>query len=225
MPSGWSSANPSKLTSIPQRLDFSRDIGIFTIPKRKYDCLRRSPNEQSMLSVLDSLFDRHFRDTYQYLGFHTNEPGLPTSTQDLTLTIPLFIGIHLDSWDESRIPRSARRNRFKVNTGTETRYFIFHPKPIHQITEFSELGSKVGRTEIRSYLKNNSILYKLAVRPGEGYLAPTENLLHDATTLGMKEPDRGVTALGLFYPLEHFRVCSAIRVDDPEDAGTAAERD
>jgi hypothetical protein len=99
-----------------------------------------------------------------------------------------------------------------VNIGRETRFLIFHPKPVHLIPEWSELGARVSRVQIHSYLKKHSLLYKLAVQPGEGYLAPTDDLIHDATTLGMKLPDRHVATLGLFYPLRQLKICTAIGI-------------
>jgi hypothetical protein len=41
----------------------------------------------------------------------------------------------------------------------------------------------------------------VAVAPGEGYIAPTENVIHDGTTAGTTKPDVTLTLLGRFRPV------------------------
>ena len=39
---------------------------------------------------------------------------------------------------------------------------------------------------------------RVQVRPGEAYLAPTDNLVHDGSSVDMTEEDRNLTFLGEF---------------------------
>jgi hypothetical protein len=41
---------------------------------------------------------------------------------------------------------------------------------------------------------------RLAVLPGEAYIAPTENMIHDGTTEGMRVLDQQVTVRGRLDP-------------------------
>jgi len=44
---------------------------------------------------------------------------------------------------------------------------------------------------------------RLAVAPGEAYIAPTENMIHDGSTLGMRHEDLQVTLRGIIDPMPH----------------------
>ena len=41
---------------------------------------------------------------------------------------------------------------------------------------------------------------RLTIRPGEAYIAPTENLIHDGSTLGMTSPDLALHMIGALTP-------------------------
>jgi hypothetical protein len=58
--------------------------------------------------------------------------------------------------------------------------------------------SIVGKVFMQSFPRYPVI--KLMVRPGEAYIAPTENLIHDSTTEEKNMLDVAVTLLGAFAP-------------------------
>jgi len=41
-------------------------------------------------------------------------------------------------------------------------------------------------------------MVRIKVRPGQAYIAPTENIFHDGSTLGTSEVDRHMTCRGHF---------------------------
>lgn len=137
-------------------------------------------------------------------GMWVNPPGRTTVTEppdgeDL-------IGLHLDNWSDFPVSeRASAPNRICVNLGVEDRFFLFVNKPIGEMHEF------VSRTRERAIASPERItlvaraflrlapsypVIRVRVGPGEAYVAPTENLVHDASTLGMKGPDVNLTLRG-----------------------------
>lgn len=151
----------------------------------------------------------------------TNPPGLPTVTYDRVRHC--YIGLHLDSWDKLSLDkRHLSTNRICINLGLEDRYFLFIDLSLLKMFEFARYGSDNSRescweervlhpselaqidpTSIRKlFLERypNYPVIKVRVSPGEAYIAPTENTIHDASTLGKKFCDVILTIRG------HFRL-------------------
>jgi hypothetical protein len=139
----------------------------------------------------------------QYLGINFKSPNLKTSTVDRNLN--LRIGLHLDSWDRKKLnDRENSRNRICINLGKEVRHFIFLNKKIIELIDDLEIdnfdlrgGSELGRLYLRKY--PNQQITKLNIYPGEAYIAPTENIIHDATTLNKAFPDITLSIIGNFW--------------------------
>ena len=135
---------------------------------------------------------------------------LPTSTINAIEYLPakLFAGLHLDSWDYLPFRRRhLARNRICINLGREARYFLLINLTLKQI--FSELNLVDPDDIYQDYrgvrLPNKFLqafpdypVVKLAIYPGEAYIAPTENFIHDATSIGKTLPDWNMTFLGNF---------------------------
>jgi hypothetical protein len=145
------------------------------------------------------------------LGVKLSFPGLITATQDYNINYFVrrpYIGIHLDHWDEDPLKRrQVSRNRLCINLGEEARYFLFINLSILQI--FNMLGLKDPDDISRHYrgfalpalfLEKypNYPICKLSLDPNEAYIASTENILHDATSLGKTLPDISMNFLGRF---------------------------
>lgn len=135
---------------------------------------------------------------------------LPTSTINAIEYLPakLFAGLHLDSWDYLPFRRRHQaRNRICINLGSEVRYFLMINLTLKQI--FDELNLVDPDDIYQDYrgvrLPNQFMqafpdypVVRLAVHPGEAYIAPTENFIHDATTIGKTFTDWNITFLGNF---------------------------
>jgi hypothetical protein len=135
---------------------------------------------------------------------------LPTSTINAIEFLPakLFAGLHLDSWDYLPFRRRhLARNRICINLGRETRYFLLVNLTLKQL--FSELNLVDPDDVYQDYrgvrLPNKFMrafpdypVVKLAIHPGEAYIAPTENFIHDATSTGKTIADWNMTFLGNF---------------------------
>jgi hypothetical protein len=149
-------------------------------------------------------------ESIQSLGIQASYPGLITTTRDFTKYLPQtpYVGIHLDSWEKQPLKRRhSSRNRLCINIGEETRYFLFINLSILQIFHMLELkdpedipqyyrGAALPTLFLRKY--PNYPICKLSLEPNEAYIAPTENMLHDATSIGKTVPDVSLTFLGKF---------------------------
>jgi hypothetical protein len=135
---------------------------------------------------------------------------LPTSTINVIEFLPakLFAGMHLDSWDYLPFRlRHLSRNRVCINLGQEVRFFLFVNRTTRQMFDDLNLVDPDdiykdyrGVRLSNKFLKNSSDypIIKLGIYPGEAYIAPTENFIHDATSMGKKMPDWNMTFLGNF---------------------------
>lgn len=118
-----------------------------------------------------------------------------------------FIGLHID---QSRLftPYTASRsdNRVSINLSKETRHLalinLTLVQAVHMIKERSGLPyNKITAENITSLFFKYFPAYpavKLAIKPYQYYVAPTDNFFHDATTLGNKELDVTIVYVGMF---------------------------
>jgi len=119
-----------------------------------------------------------------------------------------FIGLHLDSWDPFSLrERNLARNRICINMGKETRYFLFINLTVENMINMIEekYQSKLEYLKeketfphifMRSFPEYKVI--KIGLEPGEYYIAPTENMIHDSTLIGKKYTDVFLTFWGHF---------------------------
>lgn len=137
-----------------------------------------------------------------------NTPGLPTVTIDEELSC--LIGLHLDSWYQ--VPFSERHlspNRISINLGTQERYLLYLNLSLQRLSEVvSRSYSQQEAEPFRSTNLPDSFLHlypsypivRLRVEPGEAYIAPTENIIHDGSTMGQTSFDIQLTVRGHFDP-------------------------
>ena len=122
------------------------------------------------------------------------EPGLETATRDYTRG-NLRLGLHIDSRRYYRSWNDRRRAPwlFCLNVGAEDRFFLFVPASLDDLVRrlnsdpkvHDELARAPGRfTGQYLSLFPETEIYRLRVRPGEAYVAPVENLIHDGSTAG-----------------------------------------
>jgi hypothetical protein len=135
---------------------------------------------------------------------------LPTSTINEIEYLPAkpFAGLHLDSWDYLPFRRRHQaRNRICINLGKEPRYFLLINLTLKQLfTELNLVDPDDIYQDYRGVRLPNKFLrafpdypvVRLAIHPGEAYIAPTENFIHDATSIGKALPDWNMTFLGNF---------------------------
>jgi uncharacterized protein len=138
-------------------------------------------------------------------GIAVKRPGLPTVSIDQNTN--RFIGLHLDDWHSFPLEqRHASPNRICVNLGLEDRFLLFINRPLAQMyQDITSAGCKIrmtaGGTPIaRAFMRlfPGYPVLRVRIRPGEAYIAPTENIAHDASSVGMSTMDVTLQVRGSF---------------------------
>ena len=148
-------------------------------------------------TAFDPFDGRHAAD---FLGYLDQEPGLRTSTIDESQG--LRIGIHLDNFDKlSFAERTTGRRRLGVNFGLGTRHLLLAAIDVLDVCVANEPDqpSRYPHTDdLRRYVHDGRSLTVLRIRldPGQGYIAPTELLPHDGSTMTATAPSRIAFWLG-----------------------------
>lgn len=114
-------------------------------------------------------------------------------------------GLHVDNWDRLPLGERARgRRQMCINLGRDDRYFVFVRSDVDAVV--SALGMSFDRStsyigigrELFARFPGTSIA-RVRVSSGEMYVAPTDNLIHDGTTLGSSSPDITLNLRGHFH--------------------------
>jgi hypothetical protein len=144
------------------------------------------------------------------LGLNRAEINKLTTTIDWINYLPQTpsVGLHLDSWENLPLRRRHfSKQRLCLNIGKETRYFLFVNRTLIQI--FADLNLVDPADIYQDYRGlrlaeqfmskcNRYPVISIAIQPGEAYIAPTENIIHDATSMDKQYPDWSLTFLGKF---------------------------
>jgi hypothetical protein len=145
--------------------------------------------------------------------FRIADPGRSALTKDeFGRKAGALAGMHLDSWDGLSLRwRHRSRNRLCINLGRERRYSLFINLPLMNM--FRALGLRDPEdlyADWRGLVLGQRFMsarpecpvVRMRIEPGEAYLLPTDNLIHDASTEGTQSPDVTLTFLGHFEPRE-----------------------
>ncbi|QPF84075.1 hypothetical protein IC762_31330 [Bradyrhizobium genosp. L] len=140
------------------------------------------------------------------LGPNSRRIGLPTSTYDPRTS--QLIGLHVDSFYGQPIAsRHLAPNRLCLNAGREDRFLLFINLTLLQmrntlmeagVADPRVTGNSIDVGDVFMAEFPDYPVLKLTVRPGEAYIAPTENVIHDSTTEDKIERDVTITLLGEF---------------------------
>ncbi|WP_225731874.1 MULTISPECIES: hypothetical protein [unclassified Nocardia] len=111
--------------------------------------------------------------------------GNPTMT---TGSHGLRVGLHVDSWYRSPLAeRAAAPNRLSVNLGQHDRCLLCVNAPLHVMEQVLREGNMLEGADNPRYALGKRFMEmfprypvtKVTIHPGEAYIAPTENVLHD----------------------------------------------
>ena len=183
-----------------------------TLEADNYIIHTKHPNWNNSLDrLVDYLWNYClYNDAPQPLSLYTALPGLKTVTRK-DLGGPFersYVGLHLDSWEKAPLKqRHKSKNRICLNLGREDRFFLFINLTL------IDMFRAMGLSEPDDIYKNYRGLHlghkfmnrypdypvvKLRLAPGEAYIAPTENVIHDATSLNKQYPDICLHFTGYF---------------------------
>ncbi|MCG9891963.1 MAG: radical SAM protein [Thermosynechococcaceae cyanobacterium MS004] len=163
-----------------------------------------------MMREIHHYLQAHFEDYRPSIfTLYSAPPNLKTLTkndnQEQQRAKMTYLGLHLDSWDQSA--NLPPQRRFCLNLGKEDRHFLFINLP------WPALLNAVGVTSDRQVSAMSRTLFsghafmkrypeypvvKLRIAPGEAYIAPTGHLIHDGTSEDKQYPDVTLHVLGAF---------------------------
>ena len=142
-------------------------------------------------------------DKFDKLGVHIGKSNLFSST----ISGSKYVGLHIDNWDNLTFDNiDNATNRISINLGNEDRFLIFINLTIKQM--YKELKKYTNKSLVQ--YDNNSIVHdffkffpnypilRIKQKPYEAYIAPTEHIIHDGSTLGSHSTDVTLTTRGYF---------------------------
>jgi hypothetical protein len=132
-----------------------------------------------------------------------DQPGLITMTK--AVDQDARIGLHFDRWDRLSVDELEQSsNRISINLGPVDRHFIF----LNQTA--SAMAAMLDRENVKVARDVRAIgaafmstfpdypIVRLRLRPGEAYIAPTENVLHDGSSTGVRAINQYLSMRGRF---------------------------
>ncbi|MFB7178585.1 hypothetical protein ACFCYI_12870 [Streptomyces sp. NPDC056257] len=136
-----------------------------------------------------------------YLGQALAKPDMTTTTDNYE--DGRLIGLHLDNWDKlSYADKSTGRRRLCLNLGPGTRYVILgaiDAQAVCRAIHPNDHSHRYPHTQdYRDYVASGRPIriIRIHLAPGEGYVAPTEYLLHDGSTEAQDQPSAAAFWLG-----------------------------
>ena len=139
------------------------------------------------------------------------QPG-NLKTVTINREIGRYISLHVDTWDRCDLDSlHLATNRICVNIGQDDRYFLFLPISLTAVARIlaEEMGPDWemprGRYTVlaRQFMERfpDVPVIRCRLAPGEAYIAPTENLVHDGSSVGQSDIDEQFTIRGHIRPL------------------------
>lgn len=136
-----------------------------------------------------------------------DQPGLQTMTR--AVDRDARIGLHFDRWDNLPVAElGAASNRISLNLGPQDRYFVFLSETASCMAARLEAAGVPVRADVRdigtAFMRKfpDYPITRLRLRPGEAYVAPTENVLHDGTSAEMVGVNHYLSLRGHFHFLD-----------------------
>jgi len=136
--------------------------------------------------------------------------GLEHSSYNFTLE--KYPGLHVDSWDEKLLhERHLSRNRILINLGRDARHFLMVNIEMRNLINFISRERYIDSNNHRDIHSNIELFFdenpnypvvKIKLDPFEGYIAPTDNIIHDGNT-------EGQTVMDIFFTARSFYNCTA----------------
>lgn len=203
---------PNELITFFKKFKFSECLR----PSDVLECMRRSPEVTQNLSNQMENYLSNFAhgNPFHFHFIGANLPNIDMVAADTT-QLPLghteeekkCMGIHNDGAEMRTIHTTYKSgNRFTINLGTETRYFLYANLSLAQA--FNMLKKKLGISLLHVDLYNISKLFfkhfpnypviKIPQKPYQYYIAATDHFFHDGSTQGMTTLDVLMIYFGKF---------------------------
>lgn len=171
-------------------------------------CIESTEYQMAIDSILKATEQFRLKNEFSLAGISVNPPNLETVTRNMRTG--KRTGLHIDSWDCKALnSRALCSNRICINLSANDRWFLFYPISVERIyahmlqavsTDLN-LHEALLPTTLPVFVTDLYPLwpiYRLRIRPFEAYIAPTENLIHDGSSLNSLTADISMTVRGFF---------------------------
>jgi len=202
---------PSKLKKSLKKLALDKCDELIEVNDRltqSWDLVRAATDElKATLSELSTKKDFYFHK------ITTAVPNKETVTCFDKGKKRTYIGLHIDKSRNFGIHTANKsQNRISINLSKETRYLVFLNLTLIQI--YNMVKKKVDTKETYVYPNNVVDFFfkfypdypvtRVALKPYQYYVAPTDNFVHDGSTFGNKDIDVTLVYIGSFdMPIVH----------------------
>jgi len=194
--------------------DMATSVAIVKLPDELNNDLQKirpSNNAETLATNLQHAFRKicELGHPLHCIGPSENPANLKTVT--FNSETRRYNGLHVDNWDQIDLSsRHLATNRLCLNIGQDDRYFLFLPFSLIDIARVlsEEMGpdwktparlTVIGREFMEQFPEIPVV--RCRVSAGEAYIAPTENLVHDGSSIGQRTIDRQFTIRGHIRPL------------------------
>lgn len=193
---------PNKIAELFEKLELNKVESYESLDKIR----QQKSNEyfEAMFALDEYIFKLLINDVkIDKLGIHIGKPNLFSAT----ISKDKYVGLHIDYWDKLTLDNiDNATNRISINLGKEDRFLIFINLTVKQLYDKLKLytNKSLEQYDINSIVHDffkffpNYPIIKLKQKPYEGYIAPTENIIHDGSTLGSHSTDITLTTRGYF---------------------------
>lgn len=203
---------PNELRDIFETLKFNKCLR----PEDVHECMKKDHDMTLKLSNTMQTYLSGFAnaDPFHFHFIGANLPNVDMVACDTTV-LPAdhteedkkYMGIHNDGAEPTTVHESYKSgNRFTINLGSETRYFLYMNLSLPQA--YTMLETKLGLAIKDVDLFTISKLFfehfpdypviKIPQKPYQYYIAPTDHCFHDGSTFGMTKLDVLMIYFGKF---------------------------
>lgn len=120
-----------------------------------------------------------------------------------------YVGLHIDNsyWQEKLERRHLSPVKICINLGLQARYLLFINLSLKDILKTlqnlginNQIQDKGPPNIVKLFMENfpNYPVIRLTILPGEAYIAPVENMIHDGSTLGCSQHSVNLQIRGYF---------------------------
>jgi len=178
-------------------------VSINVLPYRIFNSIKNAYNyddHEGAIKLAKDFFSKKYECRHCDLNGGISEMAGMKPTVSYNSFDGKHVGLHVDSWDRLEIKdRHRAYNRLSINLGEEARYFMFVPLCLHSL-DCNKYEIKNATDFGRFFIKDkNPVVVRVKISPGEYYIAPTENCIHDGSSLGIKSLDITLSLRGKIW--------------------------
>ncbi|KAB8154227.1 hypothetical protein EZY14_007265 [Kordia sp. TARA_039_SRF] len=125
--------------------------------------------------------------------------------EDFTIPEKKYMGMHNDGTQFMTLHTTYKHgNRICINLGSQTRYFLYINLSMIQVYNMLKEVTDVSKVDVynvaETFFKHfpGYPVIRMAQKPFQYYIAPTDNCFHDGSTLGNTELDINMVYFGNF---------------------------